>query len=51
MIVAHPADGDEAMTGRKSTTTILRRKGSPDCILAVSLFCCFVFLWRFFQFR
>ena len=23
MIVAHPADGDEAMTGRKSTTTIL----------------------------
>ena len=43
MIVAHPADGDEAMTGRKSTTTnhLAQNdsKASPDCILVVSLCC------------
>ena len=52
MIVAHPADGDEAMTGRKSTTTNhLAQERIPRlhsrCVV-VSLFC---FLWRFFQFR
>ena len=43
MIVAHPADGDEAMTGRKSTTT--NHLAGKDPPTAFSLCRCVVVLF------